>query len=55
MVLNHSAKIWTGSLGSSSYLIILTVSEADDGGTTVEVEPSQQYSVTFCYHVTDGS
>ena len=25
------------------------------GGMAVEVEPSQQYSVTFCCHVTDGS
>ena len=28
---------------------------ADVGGLTVEVEPSHQYSVTFCCRVTDGS
>ena len=32
-----------------------TVSEVDVGGTAVEVEPSHQYSVEFCCHVTDGS
>ena len=30
------------------------MSEAD-GGMAIEVEPSQQYSVTCCCHVTDGS
>ena len=30
-------------------------SEANGGGVAVEVEPSQQYSITFCCHVTDGS
>jgi len=29
--------------------------EADGGGMAVEVEPSQQFSITLCYHVTDGS
>lgn len=29
-------------------------SEADDGGIAVDAEPSCQYSVTFCCHVTDG-
>ena len=32
-----------------------TTSEADVGGTAVQVEPSHQYSFTFCCHVTDGS
>jgi len=31
------------------------MSKADVGGTTAEVEPLHQYSVTFCYRVTDGS
>ena len=30
-------------------------SEVDAGGTAVEVEPSQQYSVPFCCRATDGS
>jgi len=25
------------------------------GGMAVEAEPSHQYSITFCCHVTDGS
>jgi len=33
----------------------LTTSEADVGGTAVGVEPSHQYSITFCCHVKDGS
>jgi len=33
----------------------LTMSETDVGGMAVGVEPSHQYSVTFCCHVTDGS
>ena len=32
-----------------------TISEADVGGMAVWVEPSHQYSVTCCCHVTDGS
>ena len=32
-----------------------TMSEVDDAGMAVEVEPSHQYSVTFCCCVTDGS
>ena len=32
-----------------------SMSEADVGGMAVEVEPSHQYSATFCCHVTDGS
>ena len=32
-----------------------TVSEVDVGGTAVEVEPSQQHSITFYCCVTDGS
>ena len=32
-----------------------TTSEADVGGMAVEVEPSHQYSITFCCCVTDGS
>ena len=31
------------------------MSEVDGGGTAAEVEPSHQYSVTFCCCVTDGS
>ena len=31
------------------------MSEADVGGMAVEVEPSYQYSITVCCHVTDGS
>ena len=31
------------------------VSEVDAGGMAVEVEPSHQYSITYCCHVTDGS
>jgi len=30
-------------------------SEADVGGQAVEVEPSHQYSITFCCCVADGS
>ena len=30
-------------------------SVVDVGGLAVEVEPSCQYSITFCYHVTDDS
>ena len=30
-------------------------SEANVGGMAVEVEPSDQYSVMFCCHVTHGS
>ena len=30
-------------------------SEAGAGGMAVEVEPSCQYSITFCCRVTDGS
>ena len=29
--------------------------EADVGGTAVEIEPSCQYSITFCCCMTDGS
>ena len=32
-----------------------TAAEIDVGGAAVEVEPSSQYSVTCCCHVTDGS
>jgi len=32
-----------------------TMSEADGGGMAVGVEPSQQYPITFCCCVTDGS
>jgi len=32
-----------------------TMTEADVGGMATEAEPSQQNSLTFCYHVTDGS
>jgi len=32
-----------------------TISEADVGGIAVEVDPSHQYSVKSCCHVTDGS
>jgi len=28
--------------------------ETDVGGMPVEAEPSHRYSITFCYHVTDG-
>jgi len=28
------------------------MSEVDAGGMAVEVEPSSQYSITFCCHVT---
>ena len=31
------------------------MSEVDVGGMAVEVDPSHQYSVTCCCHVTDGS
>jgi len=31
-----------------------TTSEADVGVTAVEVEPSCQYPITLCCHVTDG-
>jgi len=33
----------------------LTMSEADDVDMAVEVEPSQQYSITCCCHTTDDS
>lgn len=29
--------------------------EVDVGGITVEAELFPQYSITFCFHVTDGS
>ena len=32
-----------------------TTSEVDVGGVAVKVEPSNQYSIAFCCHVTDGS
>ena len=32
-----------------------TMSEVDVGDMAVEAQPSHQYSVTFCCHVTDGS
>ena len=32
----------------------LTTSEVDIYGMAVDDEPSHKYSVTFCYHVTDG-
>ena len=32
-----------------------TMPEADIGGMAVEVEPSCQYSIPFCCHMTDGS
>ena len=32
-----------------------TMSEADVGGMAVEIEPSCEYSVKFCYPTTDGS
>jgi len=31
------------------------MSEKDVGGMAVEVEPFQQYFITFCCHETDGS
>jgi len=31
------------------------MSEADVGSMAVEIEPSHQYSITFCCHVADGS
>lgn len=31
-----------------------TTSEANFGDMAVEVEPSRQYSTTFCCHMTDG-
>ena len=30
-------------------------SEVDVGGTAVKVEPSHQYSITFCCHAMNGS
>jgi len=36
-------------------LCLLMMSEADVDGMAVEAEPSHQYSITFCYCVTDGS
>ena len=32
-----------------------TMTQADVGGMTAEVEPSHQYLITCCCHVTDGS
>lgn len=32
-----------------------TMSEAGIGCLTVEIEPSHQYSIACCYHVTGGS
>ena len=32
-----------------------TVSEVDNSGMAVEVEPSRQYPIICCYHMTDGS
>jgi len=31
------------------------MSEENVGGMTAEAEPSHQYSIMFCCHVTDGS
>jgi len=31
------------------------MSEVDVDGMAVLIEPSHQYSVTFCFHMTDGS
>ena len=39
----------------SLLLCCLTASEADVSGMKVELDPSRQYPVTFCCHVTDGS
>lgn len=38
----------------SILLCWLIMSEADVGGMAVEGEPFQQYSITYCCHVTDG-
>lgn len=38
----------------STLLYCPTMSEVDIGIMAVEVEPSHQYSVKFCYHETDG-
>ena len=40
---------------SSTLFFWPTTSEADVHGMTGEVEPSCQYSITSCCHVTDGS
>jgi len=40
---------------SSVLLCWLTTSEVDIGSMAIEVEPSHQYSITFCCTVTDGS
>ena len=41
---------------STSYFITLAHSvRSDVDGIAVEVEPSHQYSITFCFYVTDGS
>jgi len=31
------------------------MSEADAGGTAVEIEPSHKYTITFCCHAPDSS
>lgn len=37
------------------YVIMLaTMAEAGIGGMVVQFEPSDQYSVLFCHHATDG-
>ena len=37
------------------FLFWSMTSEADVGHLAIEVEPSHQYSITFCCHETDGS
>jgi len=43
----------TSSKSNASHFIMLA-QQADGGGMAVEVEPSHQYSVTFCCCMTEG-
>ena len=47
----------TAALKVMSFILLCgpTTSEIDVGGMAVEAEPSLQYSIIFCCHVTDGS
>ena len=40
---------------SLSLLCCAVMSEANGGGVVAEGEPSHQYSIICCCHVTDGS
>jgi len=55
MIWNIDEKKWKCGIMSPILLDWFRASEADVGGTAVEIEPSHQCSITCCYHVTVGS